>query len=427
MNQELEKMNILIVEDSLTQALLLKNSLENHQFHVRIAKDGVEALQMMQETLPNIIISDIEMPRMNGYEFCKNVKSTPNFKNIPVIVLTNLSDPMDVIRGIECGCDSFLTKPCEIHNLLSTIWDARENAKLHSKDSHQKLGFFFKGKHHQIQVNQDQIIGLLLSTYSNAIQKNLELEQAYHKLNLVLEELQKTNEELKKLNQQKNQFLGMAAHDLRNPLTVISGYSDMLIGIPGEKTDEKLVKILQRIKSSSTMMLQLINDLLDISVIESGTVSLHLAPVDLPLLIQENLALLRNLANQKKIELKFSHPDSFPKVNCDANKVTQILNNLVSNAIKFSEVGSSIEIALTLSDKAAILSVKDFGMGLSDQAKERLFQPFSKSNSTGTAGEKGTGLGLAIVHKIVTEHKGKIWVESEAGKGATFYVALPLN
>lgn len=428
MNQELDKMKILIVEDSLTQALLLQNSLEDHHMSVSLAKDGLEGLQKMEEVLPDLVISDIEMPRMNGYEFCKRVKEHPNFKHIPVIILTNLSDPMDVIRGIECGCDSFLTKPCEINILLSTIYDVNQNTKLHTENFEQKtISFFFHAKLYQLKVNQEQTIGLLLSTYSNAIQKNLELERAYQKLNFIHEELQKINEELKKLNQQKNQFLGMAAHDLRNPLKVISGYSDILIGTLGQNLDAKSATILQRIKSSSELMLQLINDLLDISVIESGIVSLRLASVDLALLIQENLVLLKNLADKKNIELKFNSPPSLPKVNCDANKVVQILNNLVTNAIKFSEPKSSIEIALSVINQEMILTVKDFGIGLSDQAKERLFQPFSKIGSTGTAGEKGTGLGLAIVHRIVAEHKGRIWAESELGKGTTFHVAFPLN
>lgn len=428
MTNDSDKLNILLVEDSLTQALLLQKFLEDHHMSVRIAKDGVEGLEKMKEQLPDIVISDIEMPRMDGYEFCKNVKADSNFRNVPIIILTNLSDPMDVIRGIECGCDSFLTKPCEINILLSTIHDAKENTKLHASDiAKKKVEFFFNGKRYNLQINPEQITGLLLSTYSNAIQKNLELERAYHKLNLIHEELQKINEQLQNLNEQKNQFLGMAAHDLRNPLSIISGYSDILISTLGNKVDEKAMKIINRIKSSSSMMLQLINDLLDISIIESGTVSLHLAPVDLPSLIQENLVFLTELAEKKNIHLKFSCPEAMPKINCDANKFTQILNNLVTNAIKFSTAGNSVEISLTSSGQEVVLIVKDFGTGLSPEARERLFQPFSKASSTGTAGEKGTGLGLAIVYKIVQAHQGKIWVESEIGKGSTFYIAFPLR
>lgn len=418
-NHDFENMNVLIVEDSPTQALLLQRSLEEQKMRVRVSSDGLEALQRLKEALPDLIISDIKMPRMDGYELCKKVKSDERTQNIPVILLTGLSDPMDVIQGIGCGGDSFLTKPCELNILLSTIHDARENAKLQRENILRKdIDFFFNDKRYQLQINPDQITSLLLSTYSNAIQKNLELERAY-------EELQKKNEELKQLNLQKNQFLGMAAHDLRNPLGVIGGYVDVLIETLKTKIDDKAMKMLTRIKSSSTLMLNLINDLLDISVIESGTVSLHLSRVDLPALVQENLTLLRSIADKKEIKLLFNTNVQSAKVNCDPNKVTQIVNNLISNAIKFSHPGDVIEVSIAADEKEIVMAVKDQGTGLSSEAKARLFQPFSKGSSVGTAGEKGTGLGLAITHKIVAEHKGKIWVESEVGKGSTFYVSLP--
>lgn len=422
----IEKTHILIVEDSPTQALLLKAQLEEYRMKVQVAKDGVEGLQQLETALPQLIISDIEMPRMNGYEFCKNVKTHPSYREIPVILLTSLSNPLDVIQGIQCGCTSFLTKPYSLPILLSTIWDSKENAKLHQRNSNQKkVEFFFNGTHYQLQIDQEQVTGLLLSTYANAIEKNLELERAYKKLNQVHEELQKKNEELKQLNQLKNQFLGIAAHDLRNPLTVISGYSDLLLELLKEMAPAKAMQMLQRIKSSSTLMLQLLNDLLDISIIESGTISLHLSSVDLPKLIEENLDMLRSLAAKKNIQLIFNRPKFIPKVTCDSSKFIQVLNNLVGNSIKFSKPESKIEVDLFALENEVILSVKDEGIGLSAEAKKRLFQPFSKTGVVGTAGEKGTGLGLAIVHKIVTEHKGRIWVESEENQGATFYVALP--
>jgi hypothetical protein len=424
--KSLENTHILIVEDSPTQALFLKAQLEEYRLAVQVAKDGVEGLQQLETSLPQLIISDIEMPRMNGYEFCKKVKTHPTYREIPVILLTSLKNPLDVIQGIQCGCNSFLTKPYSLPILLSTIWDSKENAKLHQRIAAQKkLEFFFNGQHYQMQIDQEQITGLLLSTYANAIEKNLELEQAYKKLNQVNEELQKKNEELKQLNQLKNQFLGIAAHDLRNPLTVISGYSDILLEMLKEMVPAKAMQMLQRIKTSSTLMLDLINNLLDISIIESDTVSLRLSSVDLPALIEENLDMLKSLAAKKNIQLIFNRPLSIPKVTCDPSKFIQVLNNLVGNSIKFSKPESKIEVNLFPAEKEVILSVKDEGIGLSAEVKKRLFQPFSKTGVVGTAGEKGTGLGLAIVHKIVTEHKGRIWVESEENQGATFYVALP--
>lgn len=420
--------NVLVVEDSTTQAMLLKETLEAHHLIVNLAQDGKEALEQMKKNAPNIVISDIEMPNLNGYDLCRHIKTDPAFKGIPVILLTNLTDAMDVIKGIECGADSFITKPFEINFLLSTIQDVLQNKKLHNElPPGKQLEFFFGGQRHMLQVNQVQITDLLLSTYSNAIQKNSELEQAYRKLNRLYEEIERKNKELNNLNQQKNQLLGMAAHDLRNPLSIILGYSDLLQSHLKGKIESELLRMLDRIKNSSSFMLQLINDLLDISIIESGTVNLHLSQANLSELIEENIVFLREIAEKKNIKLSFLSNKLLPPILCDANKISQIIHNLVGNAIKFSKPGDTVQISLEPSEKYIIMAVKDHGMGIPPESKERLFQPFSKVSAIGTAGEKGTGLGLAIAHKIVAEHKGKIWVESQVNKETTFFVSLPLK
>lgn len=420
--------DILIVEDSNTQALLLKNNLEKYQISTRIAKDGVEALEQLKISQPNLIISDIEMPRMNGYDFCRQVKADQSFKNIPIILLTNLTDALDVIKGMECGADSFLTKPCEINLLLSTIQNVTKNSKIQNNYKKEKLEFFFGGQTHKLDVNEVQITQLLLSTYSSAILKNMELEQAYQKLNKLYEELEKNNEKLKDLNLQKNQLLGMAAHDLKNPLAVVSGFSSFLLTLSNENIDfDKTHQMISRINDSSEFMLKVIDDMLDFSTIESGTLSLHLSEVDLPEMIKKDLLFFESLAQKKEVKITFNCTQTIPKVTCDQNKMAQVLNNLVSNAIKFSHPKEVVEVGLTASDKEVTISVKDSGIGMSPEAIEHLFQPFNKMKTKGTAGEKGFGLGLAIVHKIVSSHHGKIWAESVLGKGTTFFVSFPIK
>lgn len=420
----LDQLEILIVEDSPTQALVLKQSLEGQNCLVRVAEDGQAGLEQIRSNKPHVVVSDIMMPRMDGFELCRQLKTDPQLREIPVILLTGLQDPMDVIKGIACGADSFLTKPCDINFLMSTMRGVLENKQANQgRVEGQSMAFFFNGKHHVLRIDQMQITNLLLSTYLNAIQKNSELEQSLGKLNQAYDEIKKKNSELNALNEQKNQFLGMAAHDLRNPLGVIIGYSGMLKSKLQGSIDEKSDKMLDKISHSSTFMLRLINDLLDVSVIESGKVTLHLAHVNLVDLIHDNITLLNNLAEKKQIKLVFVNKISSAKLYCDANKISQVLTNLVSNAIKFSNPGGEVQIGVEITENEVTISVKDSGMGISPEAQKTLFQPFTKGKE-GTAGEKSTGLGLAIVHKIVTEHHGKIWVESEMGKGATFFVSL---
>lgn len=423
---DLKSTKILVVEDSPTQALLLQETLKKHQVLTYLAKDGLDALQKLKEIIPDLIISDIEMPRMHGYDFCKHVKSDNEYKNIPVILLTNLSDPLDVIKGIDCGADAFLTKPCEPNTLFSTIESSLKNISIRNKFPQEKITFFFDGQTHTLNINQVQITELLLSTYSGAIQKNTELDKAYNKLHRFYEELENNNKKLKELNGQKNQLLGMAAHDLKNPLTVIYEFSNFLLSTAPDSSDEtKNHQMIERINELSYFMLGVIHDFLDFSTIESGALTLHLSEVDLPQLIKNDLLFFESLAQKKDIKLSFKYESPIPKVYCDPNKISQVLNNLIANGIKFSNPKSTLEVALTPSKEEVIISVKDTGIGMSEDIIAGLFQPFIKTKAKGTAGEKGSGLGLAIVHKIILAHKGRIWVESKPGSGSTFYVSIP--
>lgn len=428
MTDELNNLEVLIVEDSSTQAMMLKELLEQHKMKVSVAVDGVDALKELVVHKPQIIISDIEMPNMNGYELCKIIKEKKEFMHIPVILLTSLRDPLDAIRGIECGANSFFTKPCDTKVLLSTIKNAIGNKDLGAhKKSNFNMEFFFSGQKHQIQVDQFQIVELLLSTYTNAIQKNQELESANKKLNELYDEVKQKNEILKDLDDQKNKFLGMAAHDIRNPLGAIKTYCELLLMKSENSFDDKTCKIIEHIKHASSYMLYLVNDLLEISVFDSGTVHLNIIEVDLAELIKADLEYFIALAKRKQISVKFKCDEKHSKIFCDPDKVLQIVTNLVTNAIKFSYPGNEIEILLELSQDEMTIVVRDHGMGISPEAKEGLFKPFAKGTSVGTQGEKSTGLGLAIVNRIVSEHKGKIRVESELGKGTTFYVTLPIK
>lgn len=423
-----EEKFILIVEDSPTQALLLKESLEEHHYRVNIAKDGIEGLQVLQDSKPDIIISDIEMPRMNGYDFCYHVKQDLKFKNIPVILLTNLTDAMDAIRGIECGADSFITKPCNIEFLISTMKDAINNRKRENElTPEKKIDFFFAGQKHSLIVNEMQVTDLLLSTFAAAIQKNTELENAYRKLNLITEDIENKSALLEKFNIEKNQFLGMAAHDLRNPLAIIQGYSQLLLEKLSQTCDEKSIQMLNSIKRSSSFMLELINDLLDVSVIESGIVKLMLTQFNLVEIVDEILKSLNKLASNKKITIIKNCEDTIIDVLSDRNKIEQVIINLLTNAIKFSHPESSVELTLTQTPEEVLLSIKDHGVGIPDDEKDKLFKPFLKTSAKATAGESSTGLGLVIVKKIVEALGGRIWVESQLGKGTTFFASIQKN
>ncbi|MBN1650056.1 MAG: HAMP domain-containing histidine kinase [Bacteroidales bacterium] len=239
-------------------------------------------------------------------------------------------------------------------------------------------------------------------------------------------ELAKKNRELDELNKLKNQFLGMAAHDLRSPIGVIIGFSDFLLDEIKDTASEDQVKMLDRILSSSKFMLRLLNDLLDVSAIESGNLNLSLVKTDLVSVIHRNVELNNVIAQKKEITIYVNQTDSIPEIVFDIGKIEQVLNNLISNAVKFSNPGTKVVVTISRIDNELQVSVKDQGQGIPEEEIEKLFKPFETTSVRSTAGEKSTGLGLSIVSNLVLGHKGKIWVESKVGQGSSFFFSLPV-
>ncbi len=254
--------------------------------------------------------------------------------------------------------------------------------------------------------------------YDELSQLNNDLANAYR-------DLAKKSAELSRLNDEKNRFLGMAAHDLRNPLDVILTYSEILLEEAAPRLDGDQVAFIETIRSSSELMLHIIEDLLDLAKIESGRLELDLARVDLVGLAERNVALNRALAAKKgtAIELRCEE-GPFPML-VDPPKIEQVLNNLIGNAVKFSPPGSTVEVRLSRRDGRAAVAVADQGPGVPPEELDRLFRPFERTRVRSTAGEKSTGLGLAIVKRIVEGHQGEIRVESGPEGGSVFVVTLP--
>ena len=241
--------------------------------------------------------------------------------------------------------------------------------------------------------------------------------------------LTKKTAELERMNKLKNQMLGMAAHDLRNPLTLIQNYSSFLIEDHEEQdifTADQF-QLVKEIKESSEYMVRIIEDMLDISAIESGSISLEKDDEDICGLVERIVSLNRPTANKKDISITTNLPDTKIVKEVDAHKFQQVLDNLISNGIKYSHPDSEITVGIKAGNdsEAITIFVKDEGQGIPEEELENLFVPFAKISSESTAGEKSTGLGLAIVQKIVEAHGGDIQVESEVGVGSTFFVNIP--
>ncbi len=283
----------------------------------------------------------------------------------------------------------------------------------------------------QINNEQSNQIRHLLKEQNDKINnKNEETETLLEELSRVNNELVNLhrdlhlkNAELERLNEIKNQFMGMAAHDLRSPLGNINSISEFL-----EKRSENLTdtqkRFVNHIKEQSSFMLHLVNELLDVSAIESGQVQLNKTSEDITRLIENNINLNKGLAEKKNINIHFSTKLDTLYLQVDKNKIEQVLTNLLTNAIKYSNPDTEISVHLEKKDNHALIEVKDQGLGIKQAEISSLFKPFQKTSTASTQGEKSTGLGLYITKRIVEAHNGTIKVESKVGVGSSFIITL---
>jgi len=377
MNDSTKKMNthdnqeitILLVDDTPTNLELIISYLKQEGYKTAVAKNGKTALMRAEYLIPDLILLDIQMPEIDGFETCQKLKENQTTSDIPVIFMSALTETVDKLKGFQVGGVDYITKPVNCDELLARV-----------------------NTHVTIRLLQKELI--------------------------------KKNADLINLNELKNKYLGMAAHDLRNPLNGIQGLSLLLTD--DEVIDEKEKKTLMRqIHKSSCDMLKLVDDLLNISSIESGGFELDQQSTPLDLIVQERIELITIVAKTKNIIIE-SNLDSVPNIQMDINRMSQVIDNLLSNAIKFSNSGTKIFVHVSQKNDRVLLSIKDQGQGIPSEEIGLLFNAFRKLSIRPTDGEVSTGLGMWIVKNIIDAHSGKISVESEVNVGSTFTVSLPI-
>jgi two-component system sensor histidine kinase/response regulator len=418
-HNSVREINILIVEDSPSQALQLRQTLESHAYRVTIVNTGKDALRLLQTTKPSIIISDIIMPGMDGYELCKNIKKSEQHKEIPVILLTQLSDPKDIIKGLECGADHFITKPYDKDYILSHIQYIVTNRELR-KHSFANLGLeiFFAGQKYLINSNRIQIVDLLFSTYEIVLQKKRELETANQKL-------KETNSKLKRTDQVKNDFLSIVSHELRTPIAIMREGISLCMDKRVGQLNPVQKKLLTDTENNLKRLTHLVNDLLDVSKIEEGKLKLRRRSMEICRTVEKLYEEYKPQTDKKDIRLIKRLPQKPVMIYADEDKIIQIFNNLLNNALHFTMSDDTITIGVKDRNNHIECYVSDTGVGIDEKHIPKLFQKFEQIDRVDGPGYKGTGLGLAICKGLAEKHKGKIWAESELGKGATFRFTIP--
>lgn len=405
---------VLAAEDSHVQAKKIIHFFENNNIKYRIFKNGAEAYREALVEKPMLIISDIVMPVMDGYEFCSQIKAQEQLRDIPFILLTSLSDPLDIIRGLQAGADNFITKPYD-----ETYLKARINYLLTNRYIRQQgtgdmsIEIEFQNERFRINSDKKQILDLLLSVYEAAVSRNTQLIEAQ-------QQLQKLNEDLKTANMELEAFARTVSHDLRSPLSGIIGFTQLTLDDFSSTLDPTIVENLTWSLKTAEKMATLITDLLNYS--RSGRAEIVRKEFNMSEMAQEIMKDIQAMTANQIVQFNI---EGDYRVTADPALMKIVLTNLLSNAVKYS--GKNPEPRVTFgsvqSNDQQVFFVKDNGIGFDMAQAHRLFQPFVRLES-GLA-FPGTGVGLNTVKRIINRHGGDVWAESEPSQGATFFFSLP--
>ena len=367
---------ILIVDDVPSNLAALSDMLTTFGYGVQQARDGRSTLESVKLTPPDLILLDINMPDMNGYEVCEQLKADPNTRNIPVIFISALSETENIVRGFEIGGVDYITKPFQFREVVARV--------------------------------QNQ---LMLVYQRRQIEALRAQDRQY----------------FESLNRMKDQFIRMATHDLRNPLNVILGYTHVMDRLDVAESDKPLLnQSVENIRDSIDKMRTLVTDMLDLAQLEIGS-RLALTEVDLADFLEKCLGSFHILASQQNIELVYKAPPSGTRIKLDESYMTRVVDNLVSNAIKYSPHGGKVTLCAWRKEGKAGIEVRDTGLGIPETDLPHVFDAFYRVQHDNMEGIEGSGLGLSIVKTIIEQHGGQITVESKSDEGSTFRIVLPME
>ena len=371
---EVNKGNILIVDDAPDNLRLLSKMLIQQGYEVRSAISGAMALRAVHTIPTDLILLDINMPIMDGFEVCERLKLESETCEIPVIFLSAYSNTVDKVKAFKVGGIDYITKPFQVEEVLVRV----EN---------------------QITLRRLQI----------------ELQQAK------ADALRALDRE-KELNRLKSEFVSMITHDFKTPLASIQGFAGLLQATDHQLTAAMKNRYFNKIDAAIEQMRQLLDNVLLISGDEVGKLQCHPKLFNLETFCRDLVETMQ-LSQDHQNAIDFTYIGEYPQVEIDPMLLRQILTNLLSNAIKYSPEGALIQFDLCCQDGAALFRIQDHGIGIPQENLSDLFEAFQRCRNVGQI--TGTGLGLAVVKKCVEAHQGQIQLESKEGVGTTVTVTLP--
>lgn len=426
--------SLLVVDDEESVAVTMGAILEMDGYKVAISTSGADALHKLHESEFDLVLTDLRLDDGDGLDVVAEVcRVQPDAVSI---ILTGYASLESAIKALREGAYDYLIKPCDVDELRAVVARGIER---------RQLGVQLKLRLAELEAANSTINELnqglqqrIDAATAELQQRMNELAQANEAIAGLYRQAQDNLEQVQQLDRLKSRFLSMASHELKTPLTSISGLSQVLLrrmkrrmeqGWPSqtEWQDEQMAHIdrLELLNSQTARLGRLIDELLDVSRIESGKLDFHWAPVDLSELVSEVVDRLRLTTSTHTIELDVDGAMDQP-VNADRDHLEQVLDNLVSNAIKFSPEGGPIRVAVRAMSDEVVLSIQDAGVGIEPGQLDAIFGLFYQAEDPVSRKTGGMGLGLFISREIVTRHGGRIWAESAPQRGSTFNVSLPL-
>jgi signal transduction histidine kinase len=367
---------ILLVDDNAANLQVLRESLAGLGGRILVAKSGPAALAIVERAVPDLVLLDIMMPEMDGFEVCRRLKQDERFASIPVLFLSALSDTADKVRAFAAGGVDYVTKPFQVEEVRARV-----------------------ATHLGLRRLQGQLEAA-----------NRELTAGY--------------ERLRELEALRDDLVNMVVHDLRNPLTAIALFATLLEESEGERLTEKGRGNLGRIAKSADVLIEMISSMLDVSKMESGQMTIARAPCDLAAIAREVVARLEGLALGR--ELTIEGPAQPAPLEGDEQLLSRLLQNLVGNALKFAPPdGGWVRVGLEPGERSVRCTVRDNGPGIPREHQQRVFDKFWQAEARQRGHKYSSGLGLTFCKMVVEAHGGSIGVESEVGAGSCFWFELP--
>ena len=374
MNMEINpsEYKILIVDDVMSNVLLLKVILTNEKFAIATASNGRQALEQVEKENPDLVLLDVMMPDMSGFEVAQHLKSNPNTADIPIIFLTALNSTADIVKGFQVGANDFISKP----------------------------------------FNKEELIIRVTHQISLVAAKRLILSKT---------------EELQRTIAGRDKLYSVIAHDLRSPMGSIKMVLNMLIlNLPSEKIGTEMYELLTMANQTTEDVFSLLDNLLKWTKSQIGKLNVVYQDVDLVEVTDGVIEIFSMVASLKKIRIREMKPEKM-MVNADIDMLKTVVRNLLSNAIKFSKENSEVLVKMEEVDGMAVVSVQDYGCGISEEGQKKLLHTDTHFSTFGTNNEEGSGLGLLLCKDFVVKNGGKLWFTSKEGEGSIFSFSIPVK